>query len=66
MANSGEWPLFDYVTQDVAPTSTEFKKVATEIAGIDSLDAFMSSYRDLYASQDPMVPAEPKPADGAA
>lgn len=56
MANSAEWPLFDYVTQEVAPTSPEFKKVAREVAGIDSLDAFLASYRDLYASQDSVVP----------
>ena len=66
MANSAEWPLFDYVTQEVAPTSPEFKKVAREVAGIDSLDAFLSSYRDLYASQDSVVPNTPKaPANAA-
>lgn len=61
MANSAEWPLFDYVTQDVAPTNPEFRKVAREVAGIDSLEAFLASYRDLYASQDSVVPAAPRP-----
>ena len=54
------------MTQEVAPTSAEFKKVAREIAGIDSLDAFLASYRDLYASQDSVVPSAPKaPANAA-
>ncbi len=66
MANSAEWPLFDYVTQAVAPTSPEFKKVAREVAGIDSLGAFLTSYRDLYASQDSVVPNAPRtPANAA-
>ena len=66
MANSAEWPLFDYVTQDIAPTSPEFKKVAQQVAGLDSLDAFLASYRDLYASQDSVVPNAPRaPANAA-
>ena len=66
LANSAEWPLFDYVTQDVAPTSPEFKKVAQDVAGIDSLDAFLTSYRELYASQDSLLPTTPKPPANAA
>jgi hypothetical protein len=65
MANSAEWPLFDYVTQDVAPTSPEFKKVAQQVAGLDSLDAFLASYRDLYAREDSVVPNAPKVANAA-
>ena len=65
LANSAEWPLFDYVTQDVAPASLEFKKVAQQVAGIDSLDAFLTSYRDLYASQDSVVPNAPKAPNAA-
>jgi len=65
MANSAEWPLFDYVTQDIAPTSPEFKKVAQQIAGLDSLDAFLNSYRELYATQDDVVPNAPKTANAA-
>jgi hypothetical protein len=56
MAQSAEWPLFDYVTQEIAPTSTEFKVVAQQVAAIDSLDAFIKSYRELYATQDGLVP----------
>jgi hypothetical protein len=66
MANSAEWPLFDYVTQEVAPTSSEFKKVARDVAGIDSLDAFLASYRELYASGDSVVPSTARaPANAA-
>jgi hypothetical protein len=65
MANSAEWALFDYVTQEVAPTSPEFKKVAQQVATIDSLDAFLASYRDIYASQDSVVPNAPKLPDAA-
>jgi hypothetical protein len=65
MAQSAEWPLFDYVTQEVAPTSPEFKKVAQQVAGLDSLDAFLASYRDLYASGDSVVPNAPKVPNAA-
>jgi hypothetical protein len=65
LANSAEWPLFDYVTQEIAPTSPEFKKVAQQVAGLDSLDAFLTSYRELYASQTSMVPNAPKAPNAA-
>lgn len=56
MANSAEWPLFEYVTRDIAPQSVEFRKVAREVASADSLDAFLASYRELYGSTETMVP----------
>ncbi len=63
MANSAEWPLFDFVTGDVTMQSTEFRKLAHEVSGLDSLDAFLSAYRNLYsASTDPM-PDKAAPAD---
>lgn len=64
MANSAEWPLFEYVTRDIAPQSVEFRKVAREVASADSLDAFLASYRELYGSAETMVPE--KSAPGAA
>ncbi|WP_055049390.1 hypothetical protein [Devosia sp. A16] len=60
MANSAEWPLFEYVTRDIAPQSLEFRKVAREVASADSLDAFIASYRELYGSAD-MVPDKSEP-----
>lgn len=60
MANSAEWPLFEYVTRDIAPQSVEFRKVAREVASADSLDAFLASYRELYGSAE-MVPDKSVP-----
>jgi len=65
MSQSAEWPLFEFVTRDVAPQSLEFKKVAKEIAGLDSLDAFLSSYRELYAGADAVLPQKAKPQGAA-
>jgi len=65
MANSAEWPLFDYVTQEIAPANSEFKKVAQQVAGIDSLDAFLASYRELYANDGGVVPNAPKAPNAA-
>jgi len=56
MAKSAEWPMFDYVTSSIQPTSAEFKKVAQEVAGLDSLNAFLSSYRDIYGEAGAMTP----------
>jgi len=61
MANSAEWSLFDYVTRDIAPDSAEFRKVAREVASADSLDAFLTSYRELYGSAESMVPGKSAP-----
>ena len=61
MSKSAEWPLFEFVTRDVAPQSLEFKKVAKEIAGLDSLDAFLASYRELYSGADAVLPQKAKP-----
>jgi hypothetical protein len=56
MSKSAEWPMFDYVTSDIAPSSIEFRKVAREVSGLDSLDAFLASYRQMYAGGDAMTP----------
>ena len=64
MANSAEWPLFDYVTREIAPQSPEFRKAAREISGLDSLDAFLASYRALYADGD-LMPDKIKAPDAA-
>jgi hypothetical protein len=49
MANSAEWPMFEFVTRDIVPRTVEFKKVAREVSGIDSLEAFLDAYRERYA-----------------
>jgi hypothetical protein len=57
LAQTAEWPMFDFVTGDIMPSSTEFAKVAREISGIDSLNAFLASYREAYPASDVMAPA---------
>ncbi len=49
MANSAEWPLFDFVTRDISPQSAEFRQALHEVSGIDPLDAFLTTYRAIYA-----------------
>lgn len=59
MVNSPEWPMFDFVTGPIQATSLEFKKVAAEIAAQDSLTAFLASYRETYAGDGALAPANP-------
>lgn len=56
MANSAEWPVFNYLTGTVDMQSPEFRMVAGQVAGLDSLDAFLTSYKQLYASGDALNP----------
>jgi tetratricopeptide (TPR) repeat protein len=56
MSRSAEWAMFDFVTGDTTPTSVEFRKVAREVSGLDSLNAFLSSYRETYAAGGTMTP----------
>ncbi|MHB1110714.1 MAG: hypothetical protein ACYCZU_10410, partial [Devosia sp.] len=65
MAQTAEWPMFDFVTGEIVPSSVEFAKVAREISGLDSLNAFLASYREMYAAGDVMTPAEAAPPDEA-
>ena len=58
MAQTAEWPMFDFVTSDIVPSGVEFAKVAREISGLDSLNAFLASYRDTYAGGDAVTPAQ--------
>ena len=62
MAQSAEWPLFDYVTSPNAmPVGVEFKKAAREVSGLDSLTAFLAAYKQTYATDPGLTPAEPTP-----
>jgi len=56
MAQSAEWPMFDYVTGSIAPTSADFQKVVRQVAGLDALNAFLGSYREIYGSGGAMTP----------
>ena len=49
--------MFDFVTSDIVPSGVEFAKVAREISGLDSLNAFLASYHEAYAEGDAVTPA---------
>jgi tetratricopeptide (TPR) repeat protein len=67
MGKAAEWPMFDYVTAQIEPVSSpEFKKVARAVSGIDTLDAFLASYRQTYGGSDGIAPASAGAADGSA
>jgi hypothetical protein len=64
MSRTAEWPMFDFVTGEVSATSIEFRRVAREVSGLDGLNAFLDSYRSLYAASGSVTPdaaAEKKP-----
>ena len=56
MVASPEWPMFDFVTGPIQATSLEFKQVAAEVAALDSLTAFLSSYREAYSGEGALTP----------
>jgi tetratricopeptide (TPR) repeat protein len=58
MSQTAEWPMFDFVTGEVTATSVEFRRVAREVSGLDSLNAFLESYRRLYATGGGIVPGQ--------
>jgi hypothetical protein len=64
MVASPEWPMFDFVTGPIQTTSLEFKKVAAEVAALDSLTAFLASYRDTYAGEGALTPINAASPDG--
>ncbi|QDZ10779.1 tetratricopeptide repeat protein [Devosia ginsengisoli] len=62
MVVTPEWPMFDLVTGQVAITSLEFKAVASQVADVGGINAFLASYRDTYADEGALAPltaAEP-------
>ena len=65
LALSAEWPLFEYVTRDIEVQSTEFRKLAQDIASADSLDAFINSYRELYGKAAELAPDKAAEKAGA-
>ncbi len=65
MVASPEWPMFDYVTGPIQTSSLEFKKVAAEVAAVDSLSAFLASYRETYAGEGALTPLKASKADAA-
>ncbi|MBE0578399.1 hypothetical protein [Devosia sp.] len=69
MVVTPEWPIFDLVTGQVAVTSLEFKAVASQVADVGGINAFLASYRDTYAGEGALAPlsaAEPEAGLAAA
>ncbi|MCP8887113.1 tetratricopeptide repeat protein [Devosia ureilytica] len=64
MVDSPEWPMFDYVTGPIQATSLEFKRVASEVAAVDSLSAFLASYRETYSGEGALTPLNPSKENG--
>ncbi|GHA14604.1 hypothetical protein GCM10007989_06630 [Devosia pacifica] len=48
MATSPQWPMFDFVTSPLETTSLKFRQLAREVAALDSVNAFINSYRSTY------------------
>lgn len=66
LAKGAEWSMFDYVTAEIEPAaSPEFAKVVRAVAGIDSLDAFLAGYKEVYGSEAAMIPGKAAAADGS-
>ncbi|MEO6394643.1 MAG: hypothetical protein ABIO40_01870, partial [Devosia sp.] len=62
MAQSAEWPMFEFITRpDAKPAGVEFKKAAREVSGLDSLSAFLSAYKQAFATDPALTPTEPSP-----
>jgi hypothetical protein len=67
MVSAPEWPMFDFVTGPIQATSLEFKKVAAEVAALDSLTGFLAAYRETYSGEGALAPlAASKPDAGLA
>lgn len=61
MSQTPEWPMFAFVTEDVRPTGTEFREIAGQIAAVDSINAFLNAYREVYTAHNAIVPARAAP-----
>jgi len=60
MAQTPEWPMFDYITSpNASPAGMEFKAAAKAVAGMDSVSGFLASYRKLYPVDQGIAPAAP-------
>jgi hypothetical protein len=59
MAQSSEWPLFEYITSpDASPVGLEFKSAAKLVANMDSINAFLGAYREIYKADAAIAPVE--------
>jgi hypothetical protein len=59
MADSRQWAMFDYLTSpSVSPAGMEFKTAAKAVSGIDSVTAFLNSYKQTYPVDPALAPAK--------
>jgi hypothetical protein len=59
LAQSAEWPLFEYITSpDANPVGVEFKEAAKMVANMDSITAFLGAYREIYKADAGLTPAQ--------
>ena len=56
--------MFEFVTGEITTQSVEFRQVAREVSGLDSLGAFLTAYRELYGGEESLAPLNAtKPED---
>ena len=56
MVTTPEWPMFDLVSANPQITSLEFKQVASQVAGVEGIDAFLAAYRATYGADGALAP----------
>lgn len=56
MSRSPEWPMFAFVTDAVDTSAEEFRDLARQIASVDSLNAFLNAYREIYTADGAITP----------
>lgn len=56
MVTTPEWPMFDLVTGNISVTSVEFKTVASQVSGLEGINAFLASYRETYGAEGALAP----------
>lgn len=56
MAGTPEWPVFEFVTSKTAYGTVEFRKLARQIADVDSLNSFLNAYKTQYVESGAIAP----------
>ena len=56
MSSTPEWPVFEFVTSQTAYGTTEFRKLARQIADVDSLNSFLNAYKTQYVESGAISP----------
>jgi len=56
MSGTPEWPVFEFVTGKTAYGTLEFRKLARQIADVDSLNSFLNAYKTQYVDSGAIAP----------